>query len=157
MHLIERIHGRFNEQEVEDVGRAYRWCPEYVVVECDACGKRTTLKSADLIANGFDCECGKDNAATIREEVVLELLDEDYEAHHHPWRYWDTSEDAEGIPNSETSTPLCQQCEHNGPMIVDHVEGGYVSQCLMCEMWGPIGQTPEKARQSLMGSVRGLY
>jgi hypothetical protein len=25
----------------------------------------------------------------VREEVVLELLDEDYdEVHHHPWRYW---------------------------------------------------------------------
>ena len=149
MHLIERIPEHFDAQEVEDIGRTYIWCPECVVVECDACCKRTTLKRAELISSGFDCECGKDNAASIREEVVLQLIDEDYEAHHHPWRYWHTSEDTAGILTSKTTTPSWQ-CEHNGPMIVDHVQGGYVSQCLVCERWGPIGKTPEKARQWLM-------
>ncbi len=149
MHLIERIPEHFDAQEVEDIGQTYVWCPEYVVVECDACGKRTTLKRADLISSGFDCECGKDNAASIREEVVLQLIDEDYEAHHHPWRYWHTSEDTARIPTSKANTPSWQ-CEHNGPMIVDHVQGGYVSQCLVCERWGSIAKTPEKARQLLM-------
>jgi hypothetical protein len=150
VHLIERIPEHFDEQEVEDIGRVYRWCPEYVVVECDACGRRTTLLRSDLISRGFDCECGKDNAAIIREEVVLQLIDEDYDAHHHPWCYWDNSEDTKGLASSKTSIPSCQQCGHDGLMMVDHVEGGYVSQCLMCERWGPIGQTPEQARQLLM-------
>ena len=48
------------------------------------------------------------------------------------------------------STTSYQQCEHDGPVIVDHVQGGYVSQCLSCERWGPIGKTPEKARRMLM-------
>ncbi len=149
MHILERISEHYEVQEVEDIERTYIWCPESVVVECDACGKRTTLKRAELISSGFDCECGKDNAASIREEVVLQLIDEDYEAHHHPWRYWHTSEETAGMPTSKTSTPS-GQCEHCGPMIVDKVQGGYVSQCLVCERWGPIGRTPEKARQMLM-------
>ena len=48
------------------------------------------------------------------------------------------------------STTSCQQCEHDGPMMIDHVQGGYVSQCLRCERWGPIGKTPGKARRLLM-------
>jgi len=149
VHLIERIPEHFDAQEVEDIGRTYIWCPESVVVECDACGKRTTLKRAELISSGFDCQCGKDNAASIREEVVLQLIDEDYEANHHPWRYWHTSEETAEMPTSKTSTPS-GQCEHYGPMIVDKVQGGYVSQCLVCERWGPIERTPEKAREMLM-------
>src|SRR5215216_2917451 len=138
VHLIERIPEHFDAQKVEDIGQTYIWCPESVVVECDACGKRTTLKRAELISSGFDCECGKDNAASIREEL------ED-----HPWRYWHTSEETAGMPTSKTSSPS-GQCEHCGPMIVDKVQGGYASQCLVCERWGPIGRTPQKARQLLM-------
>ena len=32
-----------------------------------------------------------------KEELVLELLDEEYEVHHHPWRYWHPPKDT-GIP-----------------------------------------------------------
>jgi hypothetical protein len=81
---------------MEDIGRSYHWCPECVVVECDACGNRLTLKRSDLISSGFDRECGTDHAASIREEVVLQLIDEDYEAHH-PWRYWHPPEHG-GMP-----------------------------------------------------------
>jgi hypothetical protein len=158
VHILERISEHYEVQEVEDIGQTYIWCPESLVVECDACGKRTTLKRAQLISSGFDCECGKDNAASIREEVILQLIDEDYEAHHHPWRYWHTSEETAGMPTaSKTTTPSWQQCEHHGPMIVDKVRGGYVSQCLVCERWGPIGRTPEKARHMLMSLDVGHY
>ncbi len=68
---------------------------------------------------------------------------EDYDAQH-PERYWHTSKDT-WIPSKPSS-----QCDHHGPIIVDHVQGGYVSQCLMCEMWGPLSETPEKARQLLI-------
>ncbi len=149
MHLIERTPEHYDELEVDEIGHLYRWCPECVVLECDSCGKRTTLKRSELISSGFECECGKDNAASVREEVVLQLVGEEYEARHHPWRYWDTSEETAGIPTSKTSTPLWES-EHSGLMIVDHVQGGYVSQCLRCEMWGPIGKTPEKACQLLI-------
>lgn len=80
------------------VGRAYRWCPEMVVVEC-GCGKRSTHKRAALLgASVTICECGEDDMARFREELVLQLVDEDYyEVNHHPWRYWHPSGEA-GVP-----------------------------------------------------------
>lgn len=54
------------------------------------------------------------------------------------------------------STTSYQQCEHDGLTIVDHVQGGYVSQCLRCERWGPIGKTPGKARLLLMSLGGGM-
>jgi hypothetical protein len=95
VQVIERVAAHYDTQEVE-FGRVYRWCPECVVVECK-CGQRKTLSRSDLIKAEPACECGKDNTASVREEVVLELVDEDYEGHHHPWRYWHTNEDS-GIP-----------------------------------------------------------
>jgi len=92
VHILERIPEHYDAQEME-FGQVYHWCPEYVVVECDSCGKRTTLTRTELIINGHDCKCGRDNTARIREEVVIQLLDEDYEVHHHPWRYWHPSKD----------------------------------------------------------------
>ena len=97
MKVIERITEHYDVWEVEGgLGRAYKWRPEMVVVECD-CGRRSTHKRAELIVEGFDCECGRDNAASIREEVVIGLLEEDYESRHHPWRYWHPPKDA-GVP-----------------------------------------------------------
>ncbi len=91
-----------------------------------------------------------------KEVLVVDLIkripkhyeaQEDYDAQH-PWRYWHTSKDTR-IPAKKTSIPS-SQCDHHGPIIVDHVQGGHVSQCLMCEMWGPLSETPEKARQLLI-------
>jgi hypothetical protein len=95
VQVIERVAEHYDTQEVE-FGRIYRWCPECVVVECK-CGKRKTLGRSDLIKAKPACECGTENTASVREEVVLELLDKDYEVHHHPWRYWHTTKDT-GIP-----------------------------------------------------------
>ena len=86
--IIERVAEHYDTLEVE-VGTIYRWCPEYVVLACTKCAKKMTLTRSELIDTQPDCECGKGHTASAREEVVLvELLDEDYEAHHHPWRYW---------------------------------------------------------------------
>jgi hypothetical protein len=95
VQVIERLPEHYDTQETE-FGRIYRWCPECVVVECE-CGKRKTLSRADLIKAKPDCECGADNTASVREEVILELADEDYEAHRHSWRYWHPTKDS-GIP-----------------------------------------------------------
>ena len=84
--IIERVPEHYDVQEVE-FARTYRWCPESVVLECSECGKKMTLTRSELIATQPDCECGKGHTASAREEVVLELVDEEYEAHHHPWRY----------------------------------------------------------------------
>jgi hypothetical protein len=93
--IIERVAEHYDVQEME-FGRLYRWCPESVVIECK-CGKRMTLNRADLIDAEPDCECGMDHTASLREEVVIQLLDEEYEAHYHPWRYWHTTRDT-GLP-----------------------------------------------------------
>jgi hypothetical protein len=56
------------------------------VIEC-ICGKGLTIKRAYLIEAERDCEGGLNHTASIREEVVIQLLDEEYEAHHHPGCY----------------------------------------------------------------------
>jgi hypothetical protein len=86
MKVIERVAEHYDVKEVQ-FGRNYVWCPESVVLECSKCGKKMTLTRADLIDTKPECECGRDHTARVREEVVIQLLDEDYEAHHHPWRY----------------------------------------------------------------------
>ena len=84
MRVIERVAEHYDVQEMP-FGRVYQWCPERVVVEC-ICGKKTTHKRSELI--NFEvssCGCGEDHTLCIWEELVIELVDEEYEAHHHPW------------------------------------------------------------------------
>lgn len=99
--IIERVPEHYEVEEVEEFGRVYRWCPESVVVECDDCGKRSTLKRKDLISSVTACECGADDTFGIREGLLLlQQLDEDeatHEAARRPWRYWYSSKDT-GIP-----------------------------------------------------------
>ena len=96
MKIIERVAEHYDTQEVE-FGRTYIWSPESVVMECSKCGKKMTLTKSELIDTQPDCGCGKGHTARAREEVVHELVDGDYEAHQHPWRYWHTTNDS-GIP-----------------------------------------------------------
>ena len=96
MKIIERIAEHYDTQEME-FGRTYIWCPESVVLECSKCAKKMTLTRSELIKAEPERECGKGRTARVREEVVLPLVDEDYEAHHYPWRYWHTAKDT-GIP-----------------------------------------------------------
>jgi hypothetical protein len=85
MRVIERIAEHYDVQEVP-FGRAYRWSPEQVVIECSECGKRATHTRSEFISSEVtDCGCGKGHAARIREELVIQVIDEEYEAHHHPW------------------------------------------------------------------------
>ena len=95
MRVVGRVKGHYEVQEMRFVP-IHRWCPECVVVECK-CGKSMSLTRSDIIGIGPDCECGMDYTASVREEVVFHLLDEDYELHHHPWRYWHPTKDS-GIP-----------------------------------------------------------
>ena len=86
MKIIERVAEHYDTQEVE-FGRTYIWRPESVVLECSKCAKNMTLTRTDLIHTQPECECGRGHTARVREEVVIQLVDEEYEAHHHPWRY----------------------------------------------------------------------
>jgi hypothetical protein len=93
--IIERIPAHYEDQEVEDLGRVYRWRPEQVVLECDACGTRTTCKWTNLLTSIVACECGARSTANVREELLIEQRAEDERVH--PWRYWHTEKSA-GIP-----------------------------------------------------------
>jgi hypothetical protein len=88
MRIIKHVAGHYVVQEMA-FGRTYKWAPEQVVLECSKCAKRTTHKRSEIIGSeGISCECGKGNTAAIREELVIEVLDEEhYEAHHYPWRH----------------------------------------------------------------------
>ncbi len=96
MRVIERVAGRYDVEEVGDFGRVYRWHPESVVVECE-CGSRTVLKRSDVIDSRPCRECRAVPTGEIREEVILEVLDENRETGSRPWRYWHTSERT-GLP-----------------------------------------------------------
>ncbi len=97
MKIVERIPAHYESEEVEDLGRIYRWCPEQVVLECGACGTRVTHRRSELITSIVTCgECGARSTASVREELLVELLTEEDEVAH-PWRYWTSREDA-GLP-----------------------------------------------------------
>ena len=117
MRVIERIAEHYDTQEVE-FGRIYRWCPECIVVECD-CGERMTLKRLDIIGSGFTCEeCGAKVSPSIREEVVIELLDE-ADAAIHPWHH-DARGQAEQHLRDEAAYP------EDSPWRFDDVTSGFV-------------------------------
>ena len=79
LSTIERTEGHYDIQKV-DFGRVYRWCPEYVKIDCE-CGERLALTaSSSLIC----LRCGTNHKAAIREEVTARQLEDQA---LHPWRY----------------------------------------------------------------------
>ena len=90
--IVERIPAHYKE-EVQTFGRVYKWCPEQVVLECNACGTRTTFKHSNLMTSIVTCECGARSSARAREELLIEVLAEDERLH--PWRYWRSEERSE--------------------------------------------------------------
>ena len=113
MRVIERIAEHYDVQEMP-FGRDYKWSPEQVILECSKCAKRTTHKRSEIIGSeATSCECGKDNTARIREELVFQLIDEeDYEAHHHPDRH-DTQEQSKQHLRDETAFPKDSAWRYN--------------------------------------------
>ena len=98
MRIVERIPAHYYEaQEVEDIGRVYRWCPEQVVLECGACGMRKTFKRSSLLTSIVACECGARCSASVHEELIAEQPRAEDERRVRPWRYWRT-EESTGIP-----------------------------------------------------------
>jgi hypothetical protein len=112
MRVIERLAEHYEVQELP-FARVYRWTPENVVVECK-CGKRTTHTRSEIIGSEVtSCGCGEDPAAVIREELVIELLDEEeYEAHHHPW-YHDAKAQAKQQLRNEAAYPKDSAWRYN--------------------------------------------
>ena len=84
MRVVERVAGQYETQDLE-FGRLYKWHPERVMVECK-CGKRSTFKRLEIIDSIPTCECGEDHSARVREELVIEMLEDDEVVR--PWRHW---------------------------------------------------------------------
>jgi hypothetical protein len=96
--IVECIPAHYEVEEVSDLGRSYRWCPEQVVLECGECKKRTTLSWSHLIASVVTCDgCGARSTARVREELLAELRSSTDDEVVHPWRYWGSREET-GIP-----------------------------------------------------------
>jgi hypothetical protein len=74
--------------------------------------KRKTLTRSDLIKAKPACECGTDKTASVREEMILELVDEDYEVHHHPWLYDLQSQEAQHL-RDEAAYPEGSSLRYN--------------------------------------------
>ncbi len=95
MKIVECIPAHYEVEEVSDLSRSYRWCPEQVVLECGACGTRILCKRSSLLTSIVACGCGAESTARVREELLVEQ--EAGDERLHPWRYWRAEENF-GIP-----------------------------------------------------------
>jgi hypothetical protein len=108
MQIIELLEEHYEVQEVP-FGRSYKWCPEYLVVECD-CGESTLFKTSSLLGSTVVCECGADHTAGIRDELPSHQPEaqgqmlEAYERSHHPWLF-DTRAQTEQHLQDEAAHP----------------------------------------------------
>jgi hypothetical protein len=78
--VIERVKAHYEVRDVE-MGKVYMWRPESVVVECEECGKNTTLTASQATCGG----CGTDHGA-IAQELLEARPEDDEEEVEHPWR-----------------------------------------------------------------------
>jgi hypothetical protein len=62
--VIDHVEGHYETKSMS-YGRAYIWCPECVVVECD-CGEILILTASESV-----CWCGTDHEALVRETTAF--------------------------------------------------------------------------------------
>ena len=62
--VIDHVEGHYETQRMS-YGKAYVWCPECVVVECD-CGETLILTVSESV-----CWCGTDHEALVRETTAF--------------------------------------------------------------------------------------
>ena len=115
--VIEHLEEHYEVFEVP-FGRVYKWCPDSAVVECD-CGERFIFKTSTLTRSVAVCGCGADHMAGLQEEyqshqpeVLGQMLEEDHEAIHYPWRH-DTLEQAEQHLRDEAAYPKDSPWRYN--------------------------------------------
>jgi hypothetical protein len=73
--VIDHVEGHYEMQSMF-YGKAYVWCPECVVIECD-CGETLIFATSDSV-----CWCGTDHEALVRETMAFGRLSEEAP---HPW------------------------------------------------------------------------
>jgi hypothetical protein len=86
--VIERLDAGYEVQEVK-FGKAYKWQPERIVLECE-CGQRLSLT-----ASSTSCiECSRDHVLAV-QKASTDRHQSDQTLH--PWRYSEDREDV-GLP-----------------------------------------------------------
>jgi hypothetical protein len=73
--VIDHVEGHYETQRMS-YGKAYVWCPECVVVECD-CGETLILTVSESV-----CRCGTDHEALVRETTAFGQPQDEAT---HPW------------------------------------------------------------------------
>jgi hypothetical protein len=73
--VIDHVEGHYETQRTS-YGKAYVWCPECVVVECD-CGETLILTVSESV-----CWCGTDHEALVRETTAFGQPQDEVP---HPW------------------------------------------------------------------------
>ena len=73
--VIDHVEGHYETQRMS-YGKAYVWCPECVVVECD-CGETLILTVSEPV-----CWCGTDHEALVLRTMAFGRLSEESP---HPW------------------------------------------------------------------------
>src|SRR5919112_3887891 len=73
--VIDHVEGHYETQSMY-YGKAYVWCPECVVVECD-CGETLIMTVSDSF-----CQCGTDHEALVRETTAFGNPQDETP---HPW------------------------------------------------------------------------
>jgi hypothetical protein len=73
--VIDHVDGYYETKNMS-YGKAYVWCPESVVIECD-CGETQIFTTSEPV-----CRCGTDHEALVREATAFgQPADEA----PHPW------------------------------------------------------------------------
>jgi hypothetical protein len=73
--VIDHVEGHYETQSMP-YGKAYVWCPECFVVECD-CGRTLILTASESV-----CRCGTDHEAVVRGSTAFGTLQHQT---RHPW------------------------------------------------------------------------
>ena len=80
MRIIGDAEGHYDVQ-VTELDQIYKWHPDSTIIECE-CGRKLTYTRSDLMGSVKTCEYGKDSTARVREELVVQALEEDQALHY---------------------------------------------------------------------------
>ena len=86
MKIIELVDAHYRREDV-DYGASFVWDPGHIVLECNKCGKRQSLKRSELVEGLVKCPCGESSEARLYQGQVADALAAD-DRKRHPWRYW---------------------------------------------------------------------
>ena len=89
MRVVELVDAHYRRKDV-DYGASFIWESGHIVLECNKCGERQSLKRSELVGGIVKCPCGENSETRLYQEQVAEVLAADNRKRH-PWRYWEGS------------------------------------------------------------------